>query len=70
MCSFDEICITTDGCDLSVQGTGCVPAPPMQPCSCGALEAALTNNGCPPSWVANTNNAKDTPATGCTIDCN
>jgi hypothetical protein len=70
MCSFDEVCITTDGCDLSVQGTGCVAAPSTQQCSCAAVEAALPNMGCPPSWVANTDNANDTRAKGCTIDCN
>jgi hypothetical protein len=53
-----------------VQGTGCVAAPTTQQCSCAAVEAALPNMGCPQTWVANTNNANDTPATGCTIDCN
>jgi hypothetical protein len=70
MCGLDEICITTDGCDLSVQGTGCVAAPATQQCSYAAVEAALPNMGCPQSWVANANNANDTPAAGCTVDCN
>jgi hypothetical protein len=70
MCNLDEICVTTDGCDLSLPGSGCVVAPVVQQCSCAAVEAALPDMGCPESWVANTNNAHDTLAKGCTVDCN
>ena len=69
MCSSGQICVTTDECDLSAQGAGCVDIPAA--CSpCATAEATLANMGCPQGWTLNTTFTSGTPATGCTVDCN
>ncbi len=72
-CGFGQICVTTDGClSEDVSGSGCVDVDAEKACasSCAAVEATLTNMGCPPSWSLNTMTSVGTPATGCTAACN
>ncbi len=71
MCTLGQICVTTDECDLSAQGAGCVDVPAAHQCSpCASAESTFANMGCPPGWNLNTTYTAGTPATGCTVDCN